>query len=397
VEEKKALSADVDHQKALDIHFANQYADKLRSSSPKIILPEDMTVTSNGVLWTIRSIILLSSNHFTTVVFSSITGGSTAAPTLTRYMTKYDDLKNPPRTRPHDASKVLSNVVRVICSRTPAVAAPGMSSAAAAAATTMLSLASPTALAVVGMAVKGSVASAVGLAVTATAAAGAPNSSVTATAAVKVPLARVVSKAKIDYRMTAITKVAMPDNNVLGRIEVKSSQAKLRTFRLVCERAIILKNTGGATEEIFSENMLRRYKLSENQTSDTWTDLAFAEVSSDDWDETRLPKARLSKWSLLFTTKKKCDMRLHHIFITSIFECIRRVYVKAICVAGRVKCLDEPSIPQFQLHFDIEPCDLFEGESFDDRDQLWAWGKKKTALWDKTELCCGWSIPPLID
>jgi hypothetical protein len=244
-------------------------------------------------------------------------GGSTGAPPLTRYMTKYDDLKNPPRTSTHDVRKVLSNVVRVICSRTLAVAAPGMSLAVAAAAT-MLSLASPTALAVVGMAVKGSVASAVGLAVTATAAAGAPNSSVTATAAVKVPLARVVSKAKIDYRMTAITNVAMPDNNVLGRIEVKSSQAKLRTFRLVCERAIILKNTGGATEEIFSENMLRRYKLSENQTSDTWTDLAFAEVSSDDWDETRLPKARLSKWSLLFTTKKKCDMRLHHIFITSI-------------------------------------------------------------------------------
>ena len=71
--------------------------------------------------------------------------------------------------------------------------------------------------------------------------------------------------------------------------------------------------------------------------------------------------------------------------------------MKAIYIAGRVKCLNEPNIPQFQLHFDIEPCDLFKGASYDDRGHLWAWGKKKTALWDKTDLCFGWSIPPLID
>ena len=410
--------ARVDHQEVLDDRFANKYTDNLRSSSPQIIFPENMTVRSNGVDWTIRSVDSLSNAHFTTVVFSTLTSGSTGAPTLTRLMTKYDDLKNPSSPRAHDVSKVLSNVVRVICSRIPAVAAPAMSVSAAA--TTIMSSAAPTASAV---AVKGSVASAavgmaaatpskiVGSATTTEFAAGAPNSSVTATAAMKAnpgpsvtataavrgPLPRAVLKAKIDDRMTAIMNVAMPDDNVLGRIEVRSSQANSRIFRLECQRDIIYRNSGGETKEVFSGNMKRRYTLLENQTSNTWTELACAEISSDNWEETVSPNARLSKWSLPFTRKKGYDMRLHHIFITSIFECVRRVYVKAICIAGRVKCLNEPNIPQFQLHFDIEPCDLFKGASYDDRGHLWAWGKKKTALWDKTDLCFGWSIPPLID
>ena len=431
VGDEYALMPDHDRQQALNILFANQYGAKLRSSSPDVILPENMTVTSNGVAWTIRSIILLSGSHFTTRVFSSVTGGPASAPTVHRYMTRYDDLRSKPsRLDDLPTNRTFSNVVRVICSRQSVVRLAPTASAAGGLAVRLAPTAEEILTAAIGclaaptvgslVVVSPSASAAVGL--TASAAVGltvatpsktvkASDSAAAVTVAVKAvvkanmatALSAVQKKAhvvsdRVSAEMEAIRIVAMPKDNVLGRIEVRSSETKnLGIFRLECEMVTVYKKTGGATKDIFSEDKKRRFKLIESQGGTKWTEVGFAVISSDNWEATLNPKADLSEWSLPFTQKKKCDMRLHHIFITLIFEYIRRVYVKALCADGRVMRLDAPNIPKFQLHFDIGPDDLFEGAVYADRDHLRKWGEEKTALWDENELFTGWDIPPLID
>ena len=172
---------------------------------------------------------------------------------------------------------------------------------------------------------------------------------------------------------------------------VRSPGKLVETFQMSCEQQGVEKYNGGARRQMRDDvsNRLLRIQLWDGAQM---TEIGTAMLNSDNWDKS----ASLVRWSPTFTRGENSDMRIHHIFISAMFEYFRRIHVKALISQRLIKQLNDTKLPTYPLVFDLDTRNLFEDATIKDLSHLRKWAKK-TPFWDQTELLGngmgGWLIP----